>query len=342
MTTELEETLKRLQSRAPTISLTKLYTLSGLLQDEQQLVEEAWIDIEVETRRRIVREMAELAEYDVHADFTAVFRHALHDPDAAVRAEAIDGLWESENVKVMFLLLEILQDDPDEDVRARAAAGLGRFVLAGELGHLSERGTARIVDALYDVIQDRVLSTELRRRAVESIAYSSDERVRGVITRVTQEPNRKMRVSALYAMGRSADPYWRETVRAALRDDDPEMRYEAARAAGELEDPAAIELLIELLEDPDSEVRQAAIWSLGQIGGERAKKALQNVMRHGDPVMVEAAEEAMAMLKLNAGVFDPTSFVDVSFDLEDVGVEDATEVHSYEELDEELEPNRRE
>lgn len=332
MKSDIEQTLDTLCSDRDDVSLTELYNLSGLLGEEKETLENAWSDINVTTRRRLVREMADLAENDVYADFRAVFRRAMQDPDAEVRAEAIDGLWEDESVSLMFDLLDVLEEDASEAVRARAAAGLGRFVLAGELGHLSDRGLSRIVEALYEVIEDRTLSTELRRRAVESIAYSSDERIRGVITRAMQAPQRKMRVSAVFAMGRSADSYWRESVREYLESDDPEMRYEAARAAGELEDPAAVEALVALLGDKDSEVRQAAIWSLGQIGGKRAKRTLERLLTHKDPVTAEAAEEALAMLKLGTGVFDPSSFVDVSFDMDDVGVEDALEVESFEEL----------
>lgn len=336
MSTDIEKTLESLRSEDEQVSLTELYNLSDLLGEENDLLDDAWADMNVMTRRRVVKELADLAESDVYADFTAVFRRAMDDPDPEVRAQAIDGLWENESVSLMFDLLEVLHEDEVEAVRARAAAGLGRFVLAGELGHLSDRGLSRIVEALYETIEDRRFSTELRRRAVESIAYSSDERVRGVINRAIQAPQRKMKVSAIFAMGRSADKYWSETVREYLESEDVEMRYEAARAAGELEDAGAVDSLIQLVGDSDSEVRQAAIWSLGQIGGKRAKRVLERLINHENPLVAEAAEEAMAMLKLSTGVFDPGSFVDISFDTGDVGVEDATEVHSFSELDQVL------
>lgn len=338
MSTDIEKTLESLRDEDERVSLTELYNLSDLLGDEKDMLDDAWGAMNVTTRRRVVKELTDLAESDVYADFTAVFRRAMADPDPEVRAQAIDGLWENESISLMFELLEVLHEDEVEAVRARAAAGLGRFVLAGELGHLSDRGLSRIVEALYETVEDRRSGTELRRRAVESIAYSSDERVRGVINRAIQAPQRKMRVSALFAMGRSADKYWSETVREYLESDDAEMRYEAARAAGELEDSGAVESLIQLVRDSDNEVRQAAIWSLGQIGGKRAKRMLERLLTHKNPLIAEAAEEAMAMLKLSAGVFDPTSFADVSFDTGDVGVEDATEVHSFSELDEVLGP----
>ncbi len=320
MNREFERALEHLLSPDERISLAMLYHLSAMTDDEQRRFAAVWPRVRPTKRRRAVRMMAELAEDDVYADFTAVVRLALEDEDAEVRAVAVDGLWEDESVSLITPLLRLLHSDPSEAVRARAAAALGRFVLAGELGHLSEKRARTVVEALIRVISDGSLSTELRRRAVESVAYSSDARVRGIIGRAYRDVNRKMRVSAIFAMGRSADPYWCDIVGRELESDDPEMRYEAARAAGELGDKRAVGRLIALLEDDDPEVREVAIWSLGEIGGKRAYRALNALLRHDDPGVVEAAQEALAMLKLNEGLFDPTSFVDLSFDLEHVGV----------------------
>lgn len=321
MIRDFDQVLEHLLSPDENVSLAKLYSLCDMTREEAERFAAVWSQVNVVKRRRAIKMMAELAEDDVYADFTAVFRHALFDEDAEVRATAIDGLWESESVTLIRPLLHLLHTDPSEQVRARAAAALGRFVLAGELGHLSAERLHTIVEALIGIISDGTLSTELRRRAVESVAYSSDERVRDIIARAYRDPSRKMRVSAVFAMGRSADPYWCEIVEQELESDDPEMRYEAARAAGELGDRRAVDRLIALLSDPDQEVREAAIWSLGEIGGAKARRALEALLRHPDPNMAEAAQEALAMLKVNASVFDPTSFVDLSFDMGHIGVE---------------------
>ncbi|MDQ7028302.1 MAG: HEAT repeat domain-containing protein [Ardenticatenia bacterium] len=317
---EFERALEHLLSPEEHISLAMLYHFSAMNEEEQRRFAAVWSRVRVTKRRRAIRMMAELAEDDVYADFTAVFRFALEDEDADVRSVAIDGLWEDESVSLVPRLLHLLQSDPSEAVQARAAAALGRFVLAGELGHWSPMRTHKVVEALIHVISDGSLSTELRRRAVESVAYSSDARVRGIIARAYRDVNRKMRVSAIFAMGRSADPHWYEIVEQEMESDDPEMRYEAARAAGELGDKRAVDQLIALLDDPDPEVREVAIWSLGEIGGQRARRALKALLNHRDPGVVEAAQEALAVSRLNEGIFDPISFVDLSFDLDHVGV----------------------
>ncbi len=320
MIRDFESVLEHLLSSDETVSLAELYHLSDMTPEEAERFAAVWSQVNVTKRRRAIRMMVELAEDDVYADFTAAFRQALFDEDADVRAAAIDGLWESESVTLIRPLLHLLRTDPSEQVRARAAAALGRFVLAGELGHLSEERQRTIVEALMSVISDGSLSTELRRRAVESVAFSSDERVRGIIARAYRDPNRKMRVSAVFAMGRSADPCWCEIVEQELESDDPEMRYEAARAAGELGDRRAVDRLIALLADPDPEVRDVAIWALGEIGGTKARRALEALLDHADANVAEAAWEALAMLKVNASIFDPTSFADLSFDMSDIGV----------------------
>ncbi|MCZ7568617.1 MAG: HEAT repeat domain-containing protein [Ardenticatenaceae bacterium] len=319
---EFDQTLQELLNPDEPLSMMRLVALSNLDREEQARVNSVWEDIALEKRRRLVRALGELAEDDVQVDFTAVFRRAMSDSDARVRADAIEGLWEDESYSLVRPLLLALENDPSEQVRTAAAAGLGRFVLQGELDRISEERYRQIVEALHRVFTTPTCGEELRRRALESIAYSGDERVRRLIARAYEEASDKMRASAIFAMGRSADEYWRGAVQAEMGSPNPEMRYEAARAAGELEDEGAVGQLIQLLSDVDSEVQQAAIWALGQIGGEVARRALERVAAGLDEVLSEAAQEALAMAQLNSGIFDPRSFVAPRYTLETDGESD--------------------
>jgi hypothetical protein len=145
----------------------------------------------------------------------------------------------------------------------------------------------------------------VRRRAVESIAYSGQAQVRDIIEMAYCDDEEKMRISAVFAMGRSADPLWHEMVVAELGDPNPEMRYEAARACGELEVLAALSALIGLIEaDPDPEVQEMAIWALGRIGGKEARRVLEACCESEDEALRQAAEEALDELDLLGGHFD--------------------------------------
>jgi HEAT repeat protein len=171
------------------------------------------------------------------------------------------------------------------------------------------------IQALRAVIATPGEPLEVRRRAVESIAYSSDPDIPDMIRTAYASPDELMRISAVFAMGRSADDQWIETVISELEAQSPAMRYEAARAAGELEARNAISPLAHLLDDPDREVQEMAIWALGQIGGDRARALLSKLAKSDDAVLAEAADDALEELEWMEGlgrdlplfVFDPTA-----------------------------------
>lgn len=299
-----EEILRRVGDSRKPLSVSQLYGLSGATPAEMAVFARRWPQIEVERRRRIIRSLVEIAEASFEVDFDPIFRHCLTDEDDQVRAQAIDGLWEDEDTALIEPLVRLLRGDPSALVRASAAMALGKYMLRAELEELEESHAAVVRTALLDVIRDLGEDVEVRRRAVESIAYAGDEEVRGVIEGAYYAAEEKMRVSALFAMGRSADPYWRETVLSELSNPNPEMRFEAARACGELEHEEAVPALIELIEDPDREVQEAAIWALGQIGGGEARRALQICCQSEDEVLRELAEEALAELEFSRGLLD--------------------------------------
>ncbi|MGH2543401.1 MAG: HEAT repeat domain-containing protein [Ardenticatenaceae bacterium] len=295
---ETRKTIASLHSGDEPIEEPSLSDLSNLTREEQALLDDAWAEIPVDMRRRLVTLMGEKADEDFQLDFTAVFRRGLQDMDAAVRQACVEGLWEDESITLIRPFLALLGDE-NHAVQACAATALARFVLQGELGYLSAERYQEIVQALVEKIQDPDSPLSVRRRAVEAIAYSSDDRVRDIIARAYEDASVEMRISAVFAMGRSADDYWRESVRGELWSENPALRYEAARAAGELADPQAVERLVMLLGDGDREVREMAIWALGQIGGSAAKRALKAVINGDQPVPLRRlARDSLAEMNL--------------------------------------------
>ncbi len=174
---------------------------------------------------------------------------------------------------------------------------LGRFVFLAECDELDTPRMAKIRQALERAIEDPQEDSEVIRRAIESISYINDERVRGIIDRAYEQGDSRMRESAVFAMGRSADLIWSETVLEELQDTSAAMRYEAARACGELQLKRAVGPLIRLVQDPDREIQGMAIWSLGQIGGERARMALERFAESDDALLSTAALEALDELE---------------------------------------------
>jgi len=292
------EALEQMRTGDAALSSIMLDALSAPSSRDTQLFRGEWPSLPADRRRKIVTGLAESAEANFELDFTALFRVAMEDADGQVRAVAIEGLWEDEHISLIAPLVRVLQHDQTVSARAAAAASLGRFVLLLELGEVEDRHSQSIRGALMAAIQNQSEDIEVRRRAVESIAYWDDPSVTDVIADSYQEVEELMRVSAVFAMGRSADAAWSDTVCEELSSPNPAMRYEAARACGELEVKQAVPNLIQLLTGRDREVQFAAVAALGQLGGQRAKRALERSARSSDEAMRLAAEDALGELEL--------------------------------------------
>jgi len=299
---EFEELLKKLGDRQTPLSISSLYGLSHLTRAEAQLFQEVWSLVDAGRRQWILQSLVDIAEASFEVDFNPIFRLCLNDEDEVVRSRAIEGLWEDEDLTLAGLLVRLLRDDPSESVRAAAATSLGRFVLLGELEKIEAAPAMMVEDALLGAIYDPHETLEVRRRAVESIAYSGQAQVQDIIEMAYYDDEEKMSISAVFAMGRSADLLWREMVIAELDNPNPEMRYEAARACGELEASAALSALIDLIEaDPDPEVQEMAIWALGRIGGKEARRVLEACCESEDEALRQTAEEALDELDFLGG-----------------------------------------
>ncbi|MGB0387029.1 MAG: HEAT repeat domain-containing protein [Ardenticatenaceae bacterium] len=323
MTRDIQPIIAVLQDDKEPLEAVKISEMSNLTRKEEELLRKVWPEISLDKRRRMITWMSESADDDVQLDFSAVCILGLSDEDAQVRCHCIQGLWEHEHFKLIRPFLTLLRQDPSVEVRASAASGLGRFVLQGEMEYLTQARLQEIVGTLVKTVADQSLSLAIRRRAVESLGYSTDPRVSDIISRAYEDPAEEMRMSAIFAMGRTADEYWSGTVRTELFNDNPAFRFEAVRAAGELGDPIAVNRIGTLLvdEDQDQEIREMAAWALGQIGGPIAKKVLMSVIKEDDPSLRRIARDSLTEMAF----FDDEN-PNMSFFVPDV-VEDESEEH---------------
>lgn len=320
----LEELLEILQ--AGRLSRGDLYGLSNLSRTQAEVAWKVCAGLSPAVRREMVQTLVEIAESDFEVNFGEVFRLALGDEDGEVRRAAVEGLWEDEDVRLVPVLADRLLKDAVPEVRAAAATSLGRFLLLGELEKIQERPHRVAFQALLTACTKAEETIEVRRRALESLAYSGEEAVADLIRSAYEDSDERMRVSAVFAMGRSADDRWADQVMGELHSANPEMRYEAARACGELALEKAVPALIELVGDVDPEVQEAAVWSLGQIGGDEARQVLVDCSRSANEALREAAREALRELEFLHG--DLGTFLLFDFlegdeeDEEDVGEEE--------------------
>jgi HEAT repeat protein len=255
-----------------------LHWLSDLSSGQAAEMARLWRDFPVLTRRDLIGRMEEEARENFEVDFLAVARIALNDADPEVRVHAINSFWECGDVKLVDKFLQSMEQDPEPTVRAAAASALGPFVERAELEEIPPAVGERITARLIAVIRGKD-GLEVRRRAVESVGYASDPRVRAILENAHSHPAEIMRASALLAMGRSADADFATIVADELRNTAPGLRAEAARAAGGLGMKKSVPQLIELLEDVDPVVRAGAIDALGELGGNAARDALEKMQK---------------------------------------------------------------
>jgi HEAT repeat protein len=296
---EYEKILLHISDAGERLNTRYLYALSGMTRAQLERFRQVWPTIEAERRRLVIRNLAELTEHSFEVNFDPIFLLALGDEDSDVRVAAIEGLWENEDQALIGPLVHLLRADEAVHVRAAAAIALGRFVLLGELEEIDRAPAMLAEQALLEVIHLAEEDLEVRRRAVEAIAYSGEAGVREIIEAAYYHENEKMQASALFAMGHSADPYWRKWLLVELDNPNSELRFEAARACGELEVASAVSPLAHLVfDDPDQEVREAAVWALGHIGGREAREALAACYEGDDEALSQAAAEALDEMDL--------------------------------------------
>lgn len=296
-----ETLLERLAIAPDTVPHNEYFALSDLTRAGVDVVRRLWPGLAVESRRRVLEVLLAGADAYLDVDLDRFLATILDDPAADLRQIALETLAESEPApEALGPIIQRLQRDEDDAVRAAASAALGYYVLAGELDELDAALAMRAEEVLIAVLTDPAEPIIVQRRALESIAYSGEVGVRQFIEDAYYSPYEELRLGALVAMGRSADIRWRKLARAELGNPSPAMRAEAAVACGELEDRAALSDLLALLEDDEQMVRLAAIFALGRLGGKPAHRALTSIAA-SDTEEAEAAELALEEMLFYAG-----------------------------------------
>jgi HEAT repeat protein len=289
----IEETLAELSDSRKPLLHSKLARLSHLSTRELDALKQAWPTIDTKRQRQIVQRLVALAEDNLELNFDGIFKHCLKDPDAEVRYQAIEGLWENEESSLITPLIHLLEQDSSEKVQAAAATVLGKFALLAEHRKLRPDHALRIEKALLAVTSAKDEPVEVRHRAIEAVAPLSLPEVKTAIMAAYKSGDSRLKVSSIYAMGQNCDPAWLPILLIELDNTDAEVRYEAAGACGELGEEAAVPDLIRVVSDPDIDVRMVAIQALGKVGGAKAKECLQRCLNNTSEAIRETARQAL-------------------------------------------------
>lgn len=271
-----------------------LYRFSDLSLEEFDQFKVVWTAAPDEKRRIIARHLADISEENFVVDYAPLCHYFLSDSMAEVRKAGLDALWDSTDVKMISPVIALLENDPDNEVRALAGATLGHYVLMGEWGQVMAKNEARIIAALLGQFDDVDTPEVVQRAVLESLGGAAHERVPAIIREAYYGGDELMQVSAIFAMGRNADPEWIPLIIEELDNYWLEMRLEAIRAAGAIGASDGVARLIEILGEGDLEEQIVIVGALAQIGSDQALALLQRLA--DDPEaeeLHEAIEEAM-------------------------------------------------
>jgi HEAT repeat protein len=272
---------------------THLTALSDINAADIKNFRQVWKTIEPKRRREIIIRLNELASDSVELNFNNIFLNCLRDPDADVRSEAINGLWENEEPALIPVLIGLLNSDPEEKVQATAALALGRFALMAEINSIAPKYAIQVGQALLDVFNDANKPVEVRRRALEAVSPLTTQQVKTAIKTAYESLDERMKISAVYAMGKNCDTKWMPFLLKELKNSDAEIRYEAVTACGEIGDEDIMQYLIPAANDEDIDVQLAVMQALGKIGGNEAKLFLQKHADEPNEALKDAIETAL-------------------------------------------------
>ena len=238
-----------------------------------------------------------------------IFVQFLDDNDPQVRALAIRGLWYYPEPALIDRLIEMAEQDPSPLVRARAVNGLGIYMYEGEMAdygydfgpmteilreeELPQADFVRAKEFLQSVYADGTRSLDERRFALEALSFLSDPEVADLVEEAYNQPEREMKISAVFAMGRSGLIRWTDILGRELYNDDWEIQREAIRAVGEMGLDELGKDLSRLTYADEREIMLEALAALAQTGWEGAFDRIDELTLDTDQEIAQAAEEAM-------------------------------------------------
>ena len=179
----------------------------------------------------------------------AVPLDSLNDPDPHVRTRAIKALPDHSDVKVLDRLIDLVQNDPETEVRGAAILGIGDMISheviytydpeTGEDdedldGDLAGTDLSRVYRFLLEVYPDPERTLDEKRYAIEVLSLFSTKTVEEAIASLYAIPDKEAKRSALFAMGRNGSARWTDILRDDLGNPDLDLQLEAIEVVGEL------------------------------------------------------------------------------------------------------------
>jgi HEAT repeat protein len=270
---------------------------ADLSRDHARMLGARWSALPDAVRSELVHHAFQRSIEDVAQNFDEVVVVATGDAIPEIRRVAVAALWETQSRAAASRLLDLLESDEDDTVRAACCAALGRWVLQREFEAGDPEFGDRIVDALVARAGGGDGSPELRAAALVAVATRSIPAVATLLRDAYYEGDRALRLASLVGMGLSAQTQWLEYIYEQLQSDDPEFRRAAATACGEIADEDSVDALADALEDEDVAVVAAALDALTEIGGDLASDYLAKFRRRVPEELADDLAAALAAMR---------------------------------------------
>lgn len=244
------------------------------------------VEREHEHQERIVQE----------ADLKAMALHALiqADPEKAIpyltkvlqnrtpetaelREQAVFILGQHESDQTLDLMLDVVRNDPEPDVKAQAAFWL------------TQVDDPRAIDATISILEDPNLDEDLKGQAVFALGQTDDPRagqiLRDYASRSDVDP--EIRGMAVHGLAQHPSPENAALLKQMFNDvDDPEVREQILFALTQM--PGAVDgdwlLSIFSNENEEDEVREMALFMAGQSGNVDARVLSEMYEQAGDNI----------------------------------------------------------
>lgn len=281
--TPFNEILAALLDKAKPFPARFLQRFSDPANEEIEELKKIWMQIDTERKANLIEDLVDISESETVVCFDEIGKLAIADPDVSVRLPGVELLESSEDYPIAVALIKLMKTDPNEQVRAESAFALGKFVYLGEVEDLSSERYERIMTALFVILRGND-APFVRRKALESLGFSSHDDIPDQISKAFESTDKNWRLAAIIAMGHSADDRWAAPVLSLIHSSDEDIQYEAIRAVGELELKEARLPLLRMIKQKqdDRDLLQAIVFSLAKIGGENVRAELDRLFEEAE------------------------------------------------------------
>ncbi|MCP4664295.1 MAG: hypothetical protein GY856_53605 [bacterium] len=227
----------------------------------------------------------------------------LDSPDPALRRAAVEVVDDIMDDELAGEVLEILDSDPDDELRSRTAIALGPALeeCCDEADWDDSMVDAPLTMARYREIEDRLKSLYhdasspkvVRRRALEAAIRSPQPWQEGAVRSAYAGDDPEWRATAVFCMAHL--PGFDDEILTALGSDDPGVELEAVRAAGQrgIEKAAAALFDRAASEATERSIRLAAVEGLANVRPPGAQELLTSLSESDDEEIADVAEEAL-------------------------------------------------